>query len=103
MSLSSRSSEPAKPSTLNRAASPVPAPLAAFDPFSSAFDYFADAFQRTILFWDVMRKRGNQAVEHAEAGKPPVLTFQNELVMDGRTLERPCNYLLLRILPRAIG
>ena len=46
-----------------------------------------------------MRKRGNQAVEHAEAGKPPVLTFRNELVMDGRTLARPCNYLLLRILP----
>ena len=59
----------------------------------------ADAFQRTILFWDVMRERGNQAVEHAEAGKPPVLSFRNELVMDGRTLERPCNYLLLRILP----
>ena len=97
--ISSRSSEPAKPSTLNRAASPVPAPLAAFDPFSSAFDYFADAFQRTVLFWDVMRKRGNQAVEHAEAGKPPVLSFHNEVVMDGRTLPRPCNYMLLRILP----
>src|SRR5688572_6683632 len=91
--------QPAKSSTLNRAAFPAPAPFAAFDPFSSAFDYFADAFQRTILFWDVMRKRGNQAVEHAEAGKPPVLSFHNELVMDGRTLDRPCNYLLLRILP----
>jgi hypothetical protein len=59
----------------------------------------ADAFQRTILFWDVMRERGNQAVEHAEAGKPPVLSFRSELVMDGRTLARPCNYLLLRIIP----
>src|SRR4051794_26184113 len=88
--------ESEKSSTLNRAASSAPAPFAAFDPFSNAFDYMADAFQRTILFWDVMRKRGNQAVEHAEAGKPPVLSFHNELVMDGRTLPRPCNYLLLR-------
>ena len=73
--------------------------FSAFNPFGSAFDYMADACQRTILFWDVMRKRGNQAVEHVEAGKPPVLSFRNEVVMDGRTLERPCNYLLLRILP----
>jgi hypothetical protein len=46
-----------------------------------------------------MRERGNQAVEHVEAGKPPVLSFHHEIIMDGRTLERPCNYMLLRILP----
>jgi hypothetical protein len=74
-------------------------PFAPFNPFGSAFDYMADAFQRTILFWDVMRERGNQAVEHVESGKPPVLSFRHEIVMDGRTLARPCNYLLLRILP----
>ena len=32
-------------------------------------------------------------------GEPPVLDFNHEIVVDGRTLERPCNYLLLRILP----
>ena len=85
-------------STPDRAANPIPAFFSAFTPFGSAFDYFADACQRTILFWDVMRKRGNQAVEHAEAGKPPVLSFHNEVVMDGRTLARPCNYMLLRII-----
>src|SRR5690349_11996156 len=97
----SSSPEPAKASTLNRnrAASPAPAPFAAFDPFTSTFDYFADACQRTVLFWDVMRKRGNQAVEHVEAGEPPVLSFRHEVVVDGRTLKRPCNYMLLRILP----
>src|SRR3569833_2590363 len=83
-------------STPPRAASPMLAPFAPFGPFGSAFDYMADAFQRTVLFWDVMRKRGNQAVEHTEAGKPPVLSFRNEVVIDGRTLDRPCNYMLLR-------
>src|SRR5688500_16094337 len=95
----SSSPVPAESSTPDRAADPLFTSFSAFTPFSSAFDYMADACQRSILFWDVMRKRGNQAVEHAEAGKPPVLSFHNELVMDGRTLERPCNYLLLRILP----
>jgi hypothetical protein len=75
--------------------------FSAFNPFGSAFDYMADACQRTILFWDVMRERGNQAVEHVGAGKPPVLSFRHEVVLDGRTLERPCNYLLLRILPHS--
>ena len=55
--------------------------------------------QRTVLFWDVMRKRGNQAIEHYQKGKPPVLVFDYELVIDGRTLERPVNYMLLRIKP----
>jgi hypothetical protein len=97
-SSSPQSSSP-ESSRPGREAGPALEPLSLFNPFGSAFDYMADAFQRTILFWDVMRERGNQAVEHAEAGKPPVLSFRNELVMDGRTLERPCNYLLLRILP----
>src|SRR5688500_7839426 len=94
-----RSSTSPEPSRPDREAGPIPEFLAPFNPFGSAFDYMADAFQRTILFWDVMRERGNQAVEHAEAGKPPVLSFRSELVMDGRTLARPCNYLLLRIIP----
>ncbi|MGH6895024.1 MAG: DUF3141 domain-containing protein [Geminicoccaceae bacterium] len=64
-----------------------------------AWDYWVDSCQRTILFWDVMRKRGNQAIEHYQKGKPPVLVFDYELVIDGRTLERPVNYMLLRIEP----
>ena len=64
-----------------------------------AWDYWVDSCQRTVLFWDVMRKRGNQAIEHYQKGKPPVLVFDYELVIDGRTLERPVNYMLLRIKP----
>ncbi len=69
--------------------------------FGQAFDYWIDACQRTILFWDVMRKRGNIALEHYREGKPPVLKFDYETVLDGRTLDRPVNYALLRILPQA--
>ncbi len=64
-----------------------------------ALDYWVDAAQRQILFWDVMRKRGNQTLEHYRKGKPPVLVFDYDLIVDGRQLERPVNYMLLRIKP----
>ena len=62
-------------------------------------DYWVDTAQRQVLFWDVLRKRGNQAIEHYQKGKPPVLVFDYELIVDGRQLERPINYMLLRIKP----
>ena len=74
---------------------------AAFNPWQAACDYWTDAAQRTVLFWDVMRQRGNQFVEHEEKGKPPVLVFEHEMVVDGRTLERPVNYFLVRVVPPA--
>jgi len=61
--------------------------------------YLIDSWQRSILYADVMRRRGNDFIEHYQAGKPPVLVFEHELVMDGADLPRPCNYLLLRIEP----
>ena len=75
----------------------APRPASGFG--GDAWDYWVDSCQRTVLFWDVMRKRGNQAIEHYQKGKPPVLVFDYELVIDGRTLERPVNYMLLRIKP----
>ena len=68
---------------------------------SEAWEYWVDAMQRQILFWDVLRKRGNQAIEHYRAGKPAVLVFDYEMVLDGRKLERPVNYALVRIKPEA--
>jgi len=62
-------------------------------------DYWVDSVQRSILFWDVLRERGNDAHEHRDSGKPPVLEFDYETLADGRDLERPVNYSLLRILP----
>jgi Protein of unknown function (DUF3141) len=72
-----------------------------FAPWQAAWEYWTDAAQRTVLFWDVMRKRGNQFLEHEQKGKPPVLVFEHETVLDGRTLERPVNYFLVRIIPPA--
>jgi pimeloyl-ACP methyl ester carboxylesterase len=34
-----------------------------------------------------------------QQGQPPVLRFKYETVLDGRTLERPVNYTLVRIIP----
>lgn len=61
------------------------------------WNYSIDAWQRSVLFWDVLRKRANIMLEHEEAGMPPVLTFQYEMLLDARHFERPANYALLRI------
>ena len=37
--------------------------------------YAVDATQRSILFWDTIRQRGNNFVQHTQAGLPPVLHF----------------------------
>jgi pimeloyl-ACP methyl ester carboxylesterase len=70
-----------------------------FGPFGPAMDYMIDAAQRTVLFWDVMRERGNQYREHMAETVPNVLDYEAELIMDGRTLKRPVNYGLVRIVP----
>ena len=63
------------------------------------FNYMIDAAQRTILFWDVMRQRGNAYREHLTETAPHVLDYQVELVVDGRKLDRAVNYVLARIVP----
>jgi len=74
------------------------APLS-FTPFASAVEYMIDSAQRSVLFWDVMRQRGNQYREHLEEVAPHVLDYDVELVIDGRKLERPVNYALVRVVP----
>ena len=69
------------------------------DMFGSAMDYLIDAAQRTALFWDVMRQRGNQYREHMAEAMPNVLNYEAGLIIDGRTLKRPVNYGLVRIVP----
>jgi len=46
-----------------------------------------------------MRRRGEQYREHLAETVPHVLDYSVELVVDGRTLERPVNYGLVRITP----
>jgi pimeloyl-ACP methyl ester carboxylesterase len=72
-----------------------------FGLFGAAFEYWTDAAQRSVLFFDVMRQRGTQYREHLAETVPHVLDYKAELVMDGRTLKRPVNYLLVRIIPPA--
>jgi pimeloyl-ACP methyl ester carboxylesterase len=75
------------------------APAAPIDLWRDWTAYAVDAGQRATLFWDTLRRRGNQWLEHERAGKPPVLKFGYETVLDARTFERPVNYALLRVLP----
>jgi pimeloyl-ACP methyl ester carboxylesterase len=72
------------------------------DPFGfgrAAFEYWRDSLERSVIYMDVMRQRGNQYLEHIEQTKPSVLGFETEVLVDGRKLPRPINYELLRVLP----
>jgi pimeloyl-ACP methyl ester carboxylesterase len=62
-------------------------------------EYWQDAWQRAILSLDVLRERGNIYLDHSAKEVPHVLSFKAELVRDGRTLDRPVNYALVRIVP----
>src|SRR6187431_553923 len=70
-----------------------------FAMFADAMGYAIDAAQRGVLFWDVLRERGNQYREHMAENEPHVLDYKVELVVDGRKLERPVNYALVRVIP----
>ncbi|WP_016854569.1 DUF3141 domain-containing protein [Halomonas smyrnensis] len=81
----------------------LPPALASWmDPFGfgrAAVDYWRDGLERSTLYLDVMRQRGNQYLEHIEQTKPNVLGFESEVLLDGRDLPCPVNYELMRILP----
>jgi hypothetical protein len=62
-------------------------------------EYLVDVTQRSILFMDVLRQRSDQYYEQKAKDVPHVLSFETELVLDGRTLARPVNYGLVRIKP----
>ncbi len=62
-------------------------------------EYLLDAAQRSVLYADVMRQRGNQYVEHMARTVPHVLDYEFERVMDGRSFEEPVNFGLVRVVP----
>ena len=82
------------PSTSPGTASSPPGGLLAGWP-----DYMIDALQRSVLFLELLRQRGNDEIEITSRPTATVLRFAHEVVMSGRSLPRPMNYLLLRILP----
>lgn len=69
---------------------PLPSP-------SDIISYQRDVLERTILFFDTLRKRANAMLEHERAGLPPLLNFKFEMLLDARQFERPANYALVRI------
>jgi hypothetical protein len=73
--------------------------ICSYGPFAPAVEYAVDAAQRCILFWDVMRERGNQYHAHLAETAPHVLDYGFELIVDGRQLKQPVNYGLVRVVP----
>ncbi len=64
-----------------------------------ATDYWVDACQRSVLFMDVLRQRGDERNHRHEQIAPHVLSFDFTTILDGRHLARPVNYGLLYITP----
>ena len=54
------------------------------NPWTAAYEYAVDAWQRGVLYADVMRQRGNQYHQHMAKRAPNVLSMEYELVLDGR-------------------
>lgn len=73
--------------------------LSPFGLFCQAIDYWIDTCQRETIYLDTLRKRGNNHIEQMKSTVPNVLFFNYEIVLDGRELVEPANYMLLRILP----
>ena len=81
-----RASEPLRRSGLAREIRPA-----------DLFAYQRDVWERALVFFDTLRQRADNMLAHEQAGKPPVLDFDYELIVDARRFERPANYALLRI------
>jgi len=64
-------------------------------------DYVKDFWQRSILFLDILRRRGNQREDMMAHRVASVLIYDTELVMRGDALPRKVNYSLLRVIPPA--
>jgi len=62
-------------------------------------EYLIDAFQRTVLFFELLRERGNQEEDITSRPMATVLRFEHEILVSGRSLPRPINYSLSRIVP----
>jgi hypothetical protein len=91
--------DPSNPAHSGQAASPEPAAAYAhtWEAFGDLAAYATDVAERSVLFWDTPRKRADNMLAHERAGKPPLLDFDYEVVLDARRFERPTNYSLLRI------
>ena len=78
---------------------PKPPATAFGNSMASWPEYMVDAFQRSVLFLDLLRQRGNEEIEISSRPMATVLRFDHEVLMSGRSLPRPINYHLSRIVP----
>lgn len=69
--------------------------------WTEPYYYTIDFLQRSILFWDALRQRGNDYVERARQDSTPVLKYQYKMVADARKFAKPVNYALVSIVPPA--
>ena len=88
---------------VTRSEPPAPVSQSASE-FSTAFmaglpEYLTDALQRSVLFLDLLRQRGNEQIEITSRPMATVLRFEHEVLMSGHSLAHPINYSLSRILP----
>jgi pimeloyl-ACP methyl ester carboxylesterase len=74
-------------------------PLTPWEAMLGWYNYSVDFAQRSVLFWDTLRERGNLFLKSTREGLLPVLHFDYEMVLDGRSFARPVNYALVRIVP----
>nr|MDQ6916285.1 DUF3141 domain-containing protein [Pseudomonadota bacterium] len=47
-----------------------------WDLWRDGAEYAVDFAQRSAIFWDTIRQRGNDYIEHERAGKPPLLAYK---------------------------
>ncbi|MEM9101691.1 MAG: DUF3141 domain-containing protein [Pseudomonadota bacterium] len=59
--------------------------------------YYCDSIRRQWLFLETLKQRGNNFIEHAQKGMPPLLHFDYEIIVDGRELEHAVNYALVEL------
>ncbi|HTQ70522.1 MAG TPA: DUF3141 domain-containing protein [Acidocella sp.] len=78
---------------------PLPLKDARLPAPTAGIEYWRDAAQRSVLFLDILRRRGNQYEEMTARTIDDVLIYDFEFVMRGDELPHPVNYALVRIIP----
>jgi hypothetical protein len=85
------------PADDSRGLTPPLATLAEVRALDEFVAYARDFAERNVLFFDTLRQRGDNLLEHERLHLPALLDFKWEMILDARTFERPANYALLRI------
>jgi len=94
-----KSAPPTIPLDLTFPASPNLAASSCGSVMTAWPEYMVDALQRSVLFLDLLRQRGNEEIEITSRPMATVLSFRNEVLLSGASLPRPINYALSRIMP----